>query len=606
MRNYFRILAYGKPYVWLWLISLGFVVVYTLTHAISLLMIGPFLEMLFNERTVTAGPEPLSFQVDSLKTYLNDQLWYAIQRYGKQTVLPYYCGALIAIMFIKNIARYFGSFFVAPFEQGIIRNMRDDLFQTLSKLSLRYFTGNKKGDIIGKNVSDVQVVQESVIGTVQAVFREPITIVVFVITLSLISWKLTLFTLLILPLTGVAISLIRRSLKRKARAGQQSLGDLISMLDEFVGGVRIVKAFQKEEFEQQRYAAKNEEYTRLQVAIRRQTELASPLTEFLSMIIISAIIVYAGSLILSENSELSGAEFVNFIVMFSMLMNPIKIFSTAVTKIQKGIAAFERIQELLYRKPEIQEVESPVSVSAFEHELQFENVYFRYGKDYVLHDINIHIPKGHTVALVGPSGGGKSTLADLLPRFYDPSEGSILLDGKDLRQLRIQDLRKLMGVVTQEAILFHDTVANNIAYGMEEVDRAAVVAAAKVANAHAFITELTEGYDSMIGERGTMLSGGQRQRISIARAVLRNPPILILDEATSNLDTESERLVQDALIKLMENRTSFVIAHRLSTILSADQIFVVERGRILEHGTHQELLQYNGLYRKLYDLQFEG
>ena len=607
MRTYFRILGYGRPYIHLGIIALVCLISYSLFNALSLVMIKPFLDILFQESAPQAPPQALElFNMDSVKAHADYFLWENIQRYGKMGILPYYCALLLLLFLAKNVSRYFSTYCMAPLEQGIILGIRAHLFSHLSVLGLGFFMRRKKGSLIGTVVSDVQVVQEAVISTVQSLIREPLTMVVLLFFLQAISWKLTLFTLIVLPLTGIFISFIRRSLKRKSKLGQEELGKLIANLDEFVSGIRIVKAFQKEGFERKKYNARNESYRDLQVNIRRQVGLASPVTEMISIMVVCAIIIVAGTLILSDRSELSGSAFITFIMLFSQLMMPIRVLSNAVAKIQKGIAAFERVEELLDVQPLVKNKPDAKMVEAFKDTLAFEGVFFKYEEEDVLKAISFEVKKGETIALVGPSGGGKSTLADLIPRFYDPYKGKVLLDGQDIRDLKVEGLRGLIGNVTQEGILFHDTVLANIAYGIEQPSIDKVIEAAKVANAHDFIEQLPEGYHTVIGERGLRLSGGQRQRISIARAVLRNPPILILDEATSNLDTESERLVQDALEKLMENRTSVVIAHRLSTILNAEQILVISKGEIVERGSHKDLLAMQGVYRKLYDLQFES
>ncbi|MEL6842881.1 MAG: ABC transporter ATP-binding protein, partial [Bacteroidota bacterium] len=409
---------------------------------------------------------------------------------------------------------------------------------------------------------------------------------------------------IILPLTALAINAIARPLKRDTRKGQTVLGELTASLDEFLSGVRIVKAFQRETYERDKYAQQNRTYTRLQVSISRRLNLASPVTEIVSILIICVVIFYGGSLILAEEPSLKASEFIGFLAVFTQFLAPIKLISNAVSKIQKGNAAYERIEQLLAEEPLIQDHPQATSINGFSEDLVFEQVSFAYGEEEVLQDISFRLPKGQSLALVGPSGAGKSTLADLIPRFYEPLRGTILLDGQDIRQIKMSELRSLFGIVTQEGILFHDSVRQNIAYGLPNADPQAIEQAARIANAHEFIEDLPEGYDTIIGERGTRLSGGQRQRIAIARAILRNPPILILDEATSNLDTQSEKAVQEALDRLMQDRTSVVIAHRLSTIQQADQILVIEAGQIVERGKHETLLQQNGLYRKLHDIQF--
>jgi len=608
MRSYFRILSYGRDFLHLGALAVACMILYAVFHALSLVMLGPFMDILFREGNYPEPNGPLeALNSQSLREHMYFRLGVLKAEYGAVKVLPYFCAGLFVIILFKNIARYFSAYFFSPLEQGIIQRIRKAVFHHISGLDLGFFTQHKKGDIIGTVVSDVQVVQEAIISTLMNVFREPITALFLLVGLFFISWQLTLFSLIVLPLSGLFINYIRKTLKRKARQGQEVLGELIASLDEFAGGIRIVKSFQKEAYETQKYDQKNDRYTGLQVSIRRRSELASPVTEIISIGVICIIIVYGGWLIFSgQSGGLYPSDFIVFIALFSQLLNPIKLIANAMAKIQKGIAAFERIEALLVRQPAITEVPDPLPVPGFEEHFVFDEVYFRYEAEDVLQDISFEIQKGQMTALVGPSGAGKSTLVDLIPRFYDPYRGNILLDGKPIHQLKLKELRGLIGHVSQEGILFHDTVLQNIAYGISSPNLEDVVAAAKIANAHHFILQLPKQYETVIGERGTKLSGGQRQRIAIARAILRNPSILILDEATSSLDTESERLVQDALEKLMENRTSIVIAHRLSTILKADQILVLENGRIVERGTHHQLLLHQGLYKRLYDLQFES
>ncbi|MEM6628501.1 MAG: ABC transporter ATP-binding protein [Bacteroidota bacterium] len=608
MQTYFRILGYGRQYLSFGIIAFLCMVLYALFHAFSLILLGPFMDILF-QSTPYAEPElPLNLlSSESLRGHMYYQLGQLKVTYGTIKILPYFCGILFLIILFKNLSRYFSAYFFSPLEQGIVQNIRTQVFHHISRLDLGFFTQHKKGDLIGTVVSDVQVVQEAIVSTLLNIFREPITAIFLLAGLLFISWQLTLFSLIVLPLSGLFINYIRKSLKRQAREGQEVLGDLISKLDEFTGGIRIVKSFQKEAYETQKYDEKNEAYTRLQVSIRRRAELASPVTEIISVGVICIIIIYGGWLIFSNKpGSLYPSDFIVFIALFSQLLSPIKLIASALARIQKGIAAFERVDNLLSQVPAIQEVSNPLPLSEFEDRIVFDQVHFRYDTEDVLKNVSLEIQKGQMVALVGPSGAGKSTLADLIPRFYDPFKGKIFLDDHNIRLVSLANLRGLIGHVSQEGILFHDTVLSNIAYGIEEPDLSSIVEAAKIANAHDFILQLPEQYQTVIGERGTKLSGGQRQRIAIARAILRNPSILILDEATSSLDTESERLVQDALERLMENRTSIVIAHRLSTILKADQILVLENGEIVERGTHRQLLQSGGLYKRLYDLQFEA
>ncbi|GAB4424988.1 MAG: ABC transporter ATP-binding protein [Bacteroidia bacterium] len=605
MPAYFRIIAYGKAQFRSGLLALLALLVFTFFSAFSLISVIPFLEILFYRTPSPAPTTPLLlYDLASLKAHFYFFLSQQIDRTGHREILLAFCGLLLGAIVVKNTARYFSAFWIASLEHGIIRGIRDQLFLHLSGLSMAFFTRRKKGEIMGILASDVQVVQEAVIGTLFALLREPITMLVFLITLLVISWQLTLFTLLVLPLAGFLIARVGRSLKRRTRYGQESFARLLSRIDEFISGVRIVKSFQGEGFEQARYLAENATYTRHQVAVRRRVELSSPTTELLSVLVICLIIYYGGLLILGESNTLKPSEFIGFIAVFSQFLAPIKVLSNAYAQVQKGLAAFGRIEALLAEQPGVADPPAPAPLAAFRQEICYEGVSFAYEQEPVLRDISFSLAKGQTLALVGPSGAGKSTLADLLPRFYDPQQGSIRIDGQDIRSVSLHDLRRLIGVVSQEGILFHDTVLHNIAYGIEAPDRAQVEAAARIANAHDFIMDLPQQYDTLIGERGTRLSGGQRQRIAIARAVLRNPAILVLDEATSSLDTQSEHLVQEALDRLMRDRTSLVIAHRLSTIRHADQIIVIDQGQIIERGQHDELLALGGLYRRLYDLQF--
>lgn len=610
MRAYFRIIAYGKPYYWMAAVALSLLLLFSLLNAASLMAVIPFLEILFDTATVPQPEQPLSevglTNLGLAKDWGYFYLSRGIREQGAQTMLLYFCIGLVGVMLLKNLTKYFSAYFMSAMEQGTMMRLRSHLFRHLSQQGMGFFTRRKKGDLINLLVGDVQVVQDGIQGSLQPLLREPITLLVFLTFLLLLSWKLTLFTLILLPITGLVISRIRGPLKRSARQGQETLGRLTSLIDEFISGIRIVKAFQKEAYEAGRYQVQNEAYAHLQVKLRRRQELASPITEIASIAVICLIIYYASLLILSEGSNLRRSEFLGFIALFSQVLSPLKVLSNVLARMQKAQAAFERLEALMAVQSEIQEVPQPERLPGFARELRFEGVWFRYEVQDVLKDISFRLPQGQTLALVGPSGAGKSTLADLVPRFYDPYRGRILIDGHDLKQLSLRDLRGQIGIVSQEAILFHDTIVANIAYGEPKPDRAAVEEAARMAYAHEFIMQLPQGYDTVIGERGTMLSGGQRQRISIARAIFRSPAILILDEATSNLDTQSEKLVQEALERLMRHRTSLVIAHRLSTIRKADLILVLDQGRVIEQGTHASLLTDAGLYRELYENLVKG
>ncbi len=607
MKLYLRILGYGKPYLTQGILGFVFLFLYNFFSIFSIALVIPFLQILFRQPQSQALIDAANAATDPT---LMEQLYLTIDQFvaeeGKWQALVFLSIALGSSIFFKSLFRYASSYFIAPFEQGVIHNLRTKLFDHLRILSMPFYTGNRKGIVINVMVSDVQIVQQSVIGTVQNVISDPIQMVLILGSLFFISWQLTLFTLIILPFTGLFINIISKSLKRRARRGQERLGALIAVLDEFISGIRIVKAFGAEDFERAKYQQMNDEYRGFMVSLKRRSDLASPVTELLSIFVVITIILYGGSLILEGSNTLHPESFIGFIALFGSFIQPIKTFSSALSRIQKGIASFQRIEEFLEIEEEVKESPNPVPVSSVKEGIRFDGIWFKYEDEVVLHGVDLELRKGETVALVGPSGGGKSTLADLLPRFYDPYEGRILLDGVDIKELKVTDLRELIGVVAQEGVLFNDSVARNIAYGDHDLDLDRVKAAAEAAHADEFITGLPEGYQTTIGERGTKLSGGQRQRLAIARAIYKNAPLLILDEATSALDSESERLVQEALDQLTQGRTSLVIAHRLSTILKADRIYVIDKGRVLEQGSHHDLLEKGGMYKHLFDLQFEA
>jgi subfamily B ATP-binding cassette protein MsbA len=470
-------------------------------------------------------------------------------------------------------------------------------------MHMGFFSNQRKGDIMSKISSDVQVVQFSVTGTLQVVFKEPLQLLAYIYMLFSLSTKLTLFALAVIPVSAFIISRIVKTLKAQAIEGQKSYANMISYLDEALSGIRIIKAFNAGNFVKQRFHGENSYYAKIMRRMVRRQQLGSPVSELLGVIMVAIILLYGGHLVLTGQGELKASEFIAYIALFSQVMRPAKALTDSFANIHSGLAAGERVLQLIDQERDVVDKENAIEVKDFQDSIKFDNVYFAYDTKDILKGIDLEIKKGQTVALVGPSGGGKSTLVDLIPRFMDVTSGAVFLDGNDLRDVKQDSLRSLIGVVNQESILFNDSIFNNISFGKEHVSEEEVIAAAKIANAHEFIRNLDNGYNTNIGDRGSKLSGGQKQRVCIARAVLKNPPIMLLDEATSALDTESERLVQESLYKLMENRTTIVIAHRLSTIQNADQIVVVEGGKIAERGTHQELIDHNGLYKRLIDMQ---
>lgn len=602
-KKYLRVLSYIKPfwvYALLNVIANLFVIVFSL---VSFVMLIPFLNLLFGiEKLVETKPE-IILSPESILDFLNYFISQVIISKGKAEALLFICIFLLSTFFMRNLCRFMALFFLATVRIGAVQNLRDEAYKKLTILPLSFYTRHKKGDIIARITTDVQEVDYSIMNYIEMIARDPITILTYFITLFIMSQQLTIFVIILLPLTGFIIGRIGRTLRRESKMGQLRFAGLLSVIEETISGLRIIKAFTAIDFSNARFRKLNSEYSRLSLKIYRTRDLSSPLSEFLSSVVIIVVLWFGGRLVLSENPAITATLFITYIVIFSQIIPPAKTFASGFYNMQKGIASAERIFEVLDAEEVIEEKPDARSINSFSSNIEYKNVYFRYQNDYVLNNINCKIEKGKIIALVGQSGGGKSTFADLLPRFYDTTEGEVLIDGYPIRDYKIDDVRRLTGIVTQEPILFNDTVFNNIAFGKDNVTEEDVMNAAKVANAHEFIEKMEEGYQSNIGDRGSKLSGGQKQRLSIARAILRNPPILILDEATSSLDTESERLVQDALAKVMSNRTSIVIAHRLSTILHADEIIVLQKGVIAERGTHHELLARQGIYRKLYDLQ---
>jgi subfamily B ATP-binding cassette protein MsbA len=604
LKKIIKVLKYVIPY---W-ISAAFSVLFnifsTLFGLFSLTMSIPFLSILFETKEVIiTKPEALEFNIDSIEHYFNYFVNNLIVTHDKIYGLAFISILVIVFSLLKNLFRYASLYFLANVRNSVIKDLRNSLFNKLLDLPISFYSGERKGDIMSKMTSDVSEIEISVMRSIEMLFRDPIAIIIYLSFLFFMNFQLTLFVLILLPITGLLIGRIGKSLKRTSFKGQTKLGFLMSVVEETLSGVRIIKAFTAENKMRKSFSKINESYTQLMIKMWRRRDLANPMSEFLGSVVMVSLMWYGGSMVLSDANTLTPQAFIGFLIIFSQIISPAKSFATAYYNVQKGIASIERINEILDAENPIKDSKNATIHNNFDEEIEYKNVSFKYEDENVLKNINLKVEKGKMLALVGQSGSGKSTLVDLLPRFWDIHEGKIILDGINVKDITINSLRNLMGNVNQEPILFNDTFYNNIAFGVENATEDDIIAAAKVANAHEFIIESKDGYQTNIGDSGTKLSGGQRQRISIARAVLSNPPILILDEATSALDTGSERLVQDALNNLMKNRTSIVIAHRLSTIVAADKICVLHEGEIVESGTHEELIKFNGIYKKLHKMQ---
>jgi ATP-binding cassette, subfamily B, bacterial MsbA len=606
MNTFFRILSYANKLRSRLILFFGFSILGIIFGAFNIVLVMPMLDTLFNQtENVTLIPALPAFALSTeyVIGVFNHYFLQIVVNHGALNSLLFVCALIVCCVILANLFRYLERVMATKIRVDLVKNIRMDIFKKVTQLHIGYFNNERKGDLISRFTNDVNEVENSVMNSLKAVMKEPITIVVYFFVLFTISPQLFLFTLLVLPVTGGVLAEIIKRLKKQATQSQESLGRILNILDETFSGMRVIKAFNARDFVIDKIENESGYYRKTSKSMSYKNELASPVSEILGVLIISGIIFFGGNMVLSEDSTLKPAAFMTFLAVFAMIIQPAKNFSNGITSLQRGTASAKRIFSLIDQQPVITSKPNAIELKSFEKEIEFKNVSFAYDTEHVLKNINLNIKKGKTVALVGPSGGGKSTLADLVPRFYDPVEGDVLIDGISLRDLELESLRKQIGVVTQESILFNDTIFNNIAFGMPHVLEADVINAATIANAHDFIMQTENGYQTYIGERGSKLSGGQRQRLSIARAVLKNPPILILDEATSALDSESERLVQDALFNLMKNRTSIVIAHRLSTIQHADEIIVIQNGVISERGSHEELSNQNGLYRKLAAIQ---
>jgi ATP-binding cassette, subfamily B, bacterial MsbA len=605
MNTYLRILRYSPNLTSKLIQFFVFSMLGIVFSVLNLALVIPMLNVLFDKnvsRSIPPMPE-FKISVEYVTGMFKHHFVSIIVEHGRLEALLFVCIAIVVSIFLANVFRYMERMVSARVKVDVVKNMRVDIFRNVTRLHIGYFNDQRKGDLVSRFTNDVAEVENAVMNSLKFVLKEPITIIVYFGVLFFISAKLTLFTLLVLPLTGGVLAEIIKRLKRSATQSQESLGRIVNILDETFSGMRVVKAFNARHFILNKLTRETAFHRHVNLSIARKNELASPVSEVLGVIIVAGIMYFGGTLVMGQSSSLDPEVFLGFLAIFASIIQPAKNFSNGITSLQKGTVSADRIFTVIDTVPAIQNKPGAVPLHEFSEYIEFRNVSFAYEKEAVLKNINLRVTKSKTVALVGPSGGGKSTLADLVPRFYDPTEGDVVIDGRSLRDYELETVRKQIGVVTQESILFNDTIFNNIAFGMDNAMEEDVIQAAKIANAHDFIMETESGYQTVIGERGSKLSGGQRQRLSIARAVLKNPPILILDEATSALDSESERLVQEALANLMENRTSIVIAHRLSTIQHADEIIVIQNGAIIERGNHEDLIANDGLYKKLNEIQ---
>lgn len=596
---------YKRYVIWVFILNL----LSTIFSLFSFATIIPILQILFGMQTkshlfmdwsqYTSMSELVDITTNNLFFYIEQMIVVS----GAATTLLYLGLFLVIMTVLKTGTTYLASSSLVPVRTGVLRDLRNQIYAKIIDLPIGYFSEERKGDIMSRMTSDVGEIEASIMSSLETIFKNPIMIVIYMIVLFSLSWQLTLFVLLLLPFSGFLIGKIGRSLKRRSLSGQEQTGELLSQIEETLGGLRVVKAFTAEEKLKARFAGLNDRIRRTFNRINRRYLLAHPISELLGTVVVAILLWYGGTLILQGEGSISAPEFIYYLVIFYSIIPPSKDLSRAMYSVQKGMASLQRVDEILKAENPLKAQKNAVKIDEFTSRIEFNHVWFKYREDWILQDINLTCGKGKTVALVGQSGSGKSTMVDLIPRFYDVNEGAISVDGTDIRNLDLQMLRELMGNVNQEAILFNDSFFNNITFGVESATMDEVIAAAKIANAHDFIMATEEGYQTNVGDRGCRLSGGQRQRISIARAILKNPPILILDEATSALDTESEKLVQNALESLMQNRTTIVIAHRLSTIKKADEICVLHEGKIVERGKHEELLSLNGYYKRLCDMQ---
>ncbi|WP_448518782.1 ABC transporter ATP-binding protein [Rhodoflexus sp.] len=605
MKVFWRILSFSSAWVRLLPIYLLLLLLSVVFGALNFSLLIPLFDVLFQQVPVETATLQEPAWAGNLMTYAADYFNYrlrlSVAEYGQMRSLQLVCMVLVSSVVLSNLFVYLAQYIMNQLCYTLIRNIRLAIFEKFTSLHLAYFKGERKGDLLSRLTNDVQEIEVTVVTVLKSLIKEPVTIVIFFGALLYLSVELTIFTLLFLPISGAIIAEVSKRLRRVGRERQDMLGSIVNIAEEALGGIKVIKAFNAVPYINQKFAERNETYRRLTLNIENKRDLASPLSQVLGAIVVGGILLYGGRMVFG--GELAASSFMAYIAFFTQILTPAKSISTALSTLQRGVASMERVLQVIDVKVAISSAPDAQPIAGLQRVIEWHNVSFSYGERQVLQNINLRLEKGKSLALVGPSGGGKSTLADLLPRFYDPQQGYISIDGIDIRKIELSSLRSLFGIVTQEPIIFNDTVFNNIAFGMPQASLAAVEAAARVANAHEFIMQLENGYDTVLGDRGGRLSGGQRQRISIARAVMKNPPVLILDEATSALDSESEKAVQDALEKVMQGRATLIIAHRLSTVQNADEIAVIQDGHVLEQGSHRELIAREGLYSKLTQLQ---
>ncbi len=603
MYYFIRIFKYIKPYTIYAVLNIIANILSVLFSLISLTMVIPFLGVLFGTQEKIYNPPPLSINATSIKENFYALISKMIDKEGEIEALMFICLLVLVSFFLRNIFRYAALYFLVPIRNGIVYDLRTELHKKIISLSLPFFTEKRKGDISARLTSDLVEIEWSIMSSLEMIFKDPLTILIYLGTLIFISPQLTLFVVFLFPITGILIAIIGKSLKQSSQKGQKKMGDILSLVDENISGLRIIKGFNAEKYINKLFEKESLKYKNIMNSLLRKKDLSSPMSEFLSTIVMVIIMWFGGKLVLGETSNISAEEFIGYILIFSQIIPPAKSLTSSFYHIQKGSASAERVCEILDSKNNIPELSNAKKIVKINSEIKFKDVCFSYEKKRILNNINFSIKKGSMIAIVGASGSGKSTIADLLARFYDVNDGEILIDKQNIKNLKKDALRDLFGIVSQESILFNDSIYNNIKLGKLTATKEEITKAAKIANAHDFIMKTDSGYQTKIGERGNKLSGGEKQRISIARAILKNPQILILDEATSSLDTKSEKLIQSALEKLMKNRTSLVIAHRLSTIQNANEIIVIHNGEIVEKGNHKSLIEQNRYYKKLYEAQ---